>query len=112
MKISEERLQADCFQWFWNTYPQYRRLLWAVPNGGWRNKKEAAKLKATGVVKGVHDLHLFFEGKFVTFELKVDDNEMTEEQMDFADKISNHGGTWFLIKTFEKFKKEVLKILD
>lgn len=38
-------------------YPQLR-LLFAVPNGGWRNKVVAAKLKAEGVKSGVPDLLL------------------------------------------------------
>ena len=32
--------------------------LYAIPNGGTRNKREAARLKAQGVKGGVSDLHL------------------------------------------------------
>lgn len=38
-------------------YPELR-LMFAIPNGGTRDKKEAAKLKATGVKPGVPDLML------------------------------------------------------
>ena len=41
----EERLQVSCVNWFDYQYPQYRQLLFAVPNGGSRNKIEAANLK-------------------------------------------------------------------
>jgi hypothetical protein len=34
------------------------RLLYAIPNGGWRHPAEAAKLKASGVRAGVPDLCL------------------------------------------------------
>lgn len=112
IKISEDKLQSDCFQWFWNNYPQYRMLLWAVPNGGYRNKREAVKLKATGLVKGVHDLHFFFEQQFYTFELKIDDNNLSDEQMMFWSRITEHGGKCFEIRTFESFKVEMLKIIN
>lgn len=41
-------------QWFRRTYPKV--LIFSVPNGGHRRPAVAAKMKATGVVKGVPDL--------------------------------------------------------
>ena len=59
---SESRIQSQCFTWFWNKYPQYRGLLFHIPNGGKRTKVEAARLKAMGVVPGVPDLFLAIAG--------------------------------------------------
>ena len=42
----EERLQMDCVKWFRYQYMTHWRQLFAVPNGGSRNKKEAANMKA------------------------------------------------------------------
>jgi hypothetical protein len=39
-------------------YPEYSELLMAIPNGGLRNKRVAAKLKAEGVLPGAPDLFL------------------------------------------------------
>lgn len=40
-----------------NTYPELK-FMFAIPNGGFRNKSEAGKLKASGVKSGVPDICL------------------------------------------------------
>lgn len=55
---TEARIQSECYTWFWNNFPQYRRLLFHIPNGGKRTKIEASRLKAMGVLPGVPDLFL------------------------------------------------------
>lgn len=39
-------------------HPITRQYLYHVPNGGNRNEREAARMKAMGVRAGVHDYHL------------------------------------------------------
>lgn len=102
--MTEDQLQEKCFQWAWNTYPQTRRLLWAVPNGGSRHLYEAQKFKATGVIAGVHDLHLLWNHQFYTFELKVGTNTMSEAQILYARAIEQQGGVWYEIRNLETFK--------
>lgn len=117
--MSEDQLQASCWQWAWNTYPQTRRLLWAVPNGGNREIKVAIVLQATGVIAGVHDLHFLWQGVLHTFELKVNGNELTEDrvvltgsgrtkvifgQREWAVKMREQGGLCWCIKELEQFK--------
>lgn len=109
---SEDQLQAKCYQWFHNNHPDLRGLLWAVPNGGWRNKREAVKLKATGVVKGVHDLHLFYKGILYTFELKVDKNKQSKAQIDWGEKIRQQGALSYEVRDFEYFKFLIDSILE
>lgn len=41
-------------------YPHHARLLFAIPNGGHRNKVTAAILKSEGVTSGVPDLFFAF----------------------------------------------------
>lgn len=108
---NEDQLQAFCFQWAWNTYPQIRPLLWHVPNGGSRNKIEGMQMKAKGVVPGVHDLHLFWNGRFITFELKFGSATLSEEQEAFAAALLAQGGTWYEIRSFEQFAAAFLSIL-
>lgn len=55
---SEHDLQVACVNWFRLTYRDIRDMLFAIPNGGWRNATTAAKLKAEGVLAGVPDLFL------------------------------------------------------
>jgi hypothetical protein len=56
MKNLEHSLQTGCVKWFRYQYPQY--LIYAIPNGGLRNKVVAAKLKEEGLLAGVPDLHI------------------------------------------------------
>lgn len=57
---SEDAEQMALFAWCALNFKQYPQLKWmhAIPNGGYRNKAEAAKLVATGVRKGVFDVFL------------------------------------------------------
>lgn len=58
MNHPEHELQKSCVKWFRLQYPEYTNLLFAIPNGGKRNAREAARLKAEGVTPGVPDLFL------------------------------------------------------
>lgn len=109
--MTEDQLQSKCFQWTWNTHPETRYCLWAVPNGGDRRPYEAARLKATGVVSGVHDLHFLWKGKFYTFELKVGSNKLSPHQITFGCQVLLHGGEWYEIRDFETFQKTFLGII-
>lgn len=53
---SEDSEQMHFVQWFRRTYTGV--LIYAIPNGGARHPAVAAKLKATGVTKGIPDLHV------------------------------------------------------
>lgn len=53
---SEHQEQRDFVHWFRLAYPGV--LIFAIPNGGLRNKITAARLKAEGVVSGVPDLFI------------------------------------------------------
>jgi hypothetical protein len=74
-------------------YPELS-LMFAIPNGGERNKIVAGNLKAEGVKAGVLDIFLpvargGFHGLFV--ELKVDKNRMTPEQITFGAAVALQG---------------------
>lgn len=119
---SEDRLQADCYAWAVKRHPQVFRLLWAVPNGGERNPVVAAKLQATGVLSGVHDIHLLWCGFFYTFELKVRGRKLTRDrvvrgravfgQYEWAEAVSRHGGRSFKIESLDSFKHVFTAIIE
>jgi hypothetical protein len=109
--MNENKLQAKCFQWFWNNFPGLRRTLWAVPNGGKRDKREAMTLKATGVISGVHDLHFIYNNRFYTFELKVGNNKFSENQLKYMEAIENQGAMSFEIRNFDQFREIITKII-
>ncbi len=78
--ISEAKLQAELFKYYWNNYPQTRRRIFHCPNGGSRNKVEALQLKAQGVVKGIPDLLILGNKGFSAIELKIDKGKVLPEQ--------------------------------
>ena len=85
MKSSEAVEQQHLFQWAAfaaGRYPELR-FMFHVPNGGSRNKAEAAHLKAQGVKAGVPDICLPVPraGKHgLWIELKAGKNKTTERQ--------------------------------
>jgi len=92
MKHHEDSMQAACVRWFRLQYPQ--RVIFAVPNGGRRNPREAARLRMQGVLSGVADLcvpepHNGFHGMFV--ELKFGKNKTTDAQEKFLDAMRDRG---------------------
>lgn len=108
---NEDQLQAHCFQWAHNILIKYQAPIWAVPNGGRRSIIEAQKLKATGVISGVHDVHLLFKGTLYTFEFKFGNNIMTSDQGRFAEKVTAQGGVWYEIRSFEQWQEIINNIL-
>jgi hypothetical protein len=61
-----------------------------IPNGGHRNKIEAARLKAAGVKSGVWDLFLpvpvgNYHGLYI--EMKVGTNALTKQQSEFLEHL-------------------------
>ena len=75
---SEQSHQKAIFCWAalnFNKYPQLK-FMYHIPNGGFRNVREAANLKAAGVRAGVPDIHLpakcgQYGGLFIELKVKV-----------------------------------------
>lgn len=111
--MSELQLQARCFQWAHNNYPQLRKLLFAVPNGGRRSKREAMALKASGVVAGIPDLICVYGGVPVGIELKEGDKYDTSDDQDKVHARWNQEGiTVHVVRTFEEFQSLIIKIIS
>ena len=53
---TEHEEQREFVCWFRRTYPEIR--IFAIPNGGFRGKSQAGRLKAEGVSAGVPDLYI------------------------------------------------------
>jgi len=92
----EHRNQVWLFQWVAANLRKYPDLecLYAIPNGGQRNKAVAAKLKAEGVKSGVSDLHLpVARGGFcgLWIELKIEPNKPTKAQIQWLESMRAQG---------------------
>lgn len=93
---SEDEEQQKVIYWtelMSNAYPDLQ-MLYHVPNGGSRNRVEAAKLKRMGVRAGVPDLVLpvprnGYAGLYI--ELKVGENRPSKNQKNWLEKLALQG---------------------
>ena len=106
MKQEESILQSACVRWFRLQYPNL--VIYAVPNGGSRNVREAQRLKTEGVLAGVADLVVLLpQGKSLYIEMKVKGNKQTLNQKEFQQKAEVLGHTYAVCYSFEDFEKVV-----
>lgn len=95
-KRSEDTEQIKVVSWAeWNEgrYPELR-WLFHIPNGGSRNKQEAAKLKQMGVKAGVSDLCLPYpRGMYcgLYIEMKYGSNRQQDTQKEFLADMAEAG---------------------
>ncbi len=57
---SESQIQHVCVCWFRHTFAKVAYLLFAIPNGGRRDKRTGAVMKYEGAVSGISDLVLLY----------------------------------------------------
>lgn len=89
-------MQVAFFNWCWakeNKYPALRNVF-AIPNGGARDVRVAAKMKAEGVRKGVLDVMIAhpsngLHGLFIEFKNK--GRKPTPEQLDWIARLTAAG---------------------
>ena len=93
---SEETEQINLMNWARTHEYDYPELKWLmhIPNGGKRNRAEAAKFKQLGVKAGVSDLFLpapkgVYNGLFI--EMKYGDNTLQKCQKEFLKDMSDAG---------------------
>ena len=75
------------------TDPRWRQAF-AIPNGGLRSKKTAARLKAEGVKAGVPDIFLpvsvgIWSGLFIEMK-RTKGGRLSDEQREFIDRLDPH----------------------
>lgn len=109
---SEDALQQKCYFWFHNNYQDLRGLLFHVPNGGARNKREAMKFKQIGLVPGVADLLFMFQGSVICFELKNSRGRQSDIQKGWQSKVEMQGFPYYIIRTLEEFKIVIKTIVE
>ena len=109
MNQLELKLQATCFQWYWNHFPQYRRLLHANNNNS-ENQIKGNQNKAIGVVAGVADMELNFMARTYFFEFKTATGTQSPEQKEFQERVTQHGFEYHIIRSFEAFKATIHEI--
>ncbi len=126
MNNDEHQLQCACVRWFAYQYPQYNGLLFAIPNGSYRSKATAGKLKAEGVVPGVADLillvpkcntYVYFGGEVtlsyhaLCIEMKTEKGRQSPEQHEWQAKVESQGYRYAVCRSFDDFTRTVNEYL-
>lgn len=113
---SEAKIQHTCVCWFRMTFPKVDRLLFSVPNGGWRGGRAGASMVYEGQVKGVADLILLFPkgGKSsLCIEMKVPKRKgssagsQSVAQKEWQTLVESNGSTYVVCHGLVEFVKAV-----
>ena len=114
---SESNEQISLFEWCeynLGKYPELK-LLFHVPNGGYRSTATAGRMKAEGVKAGVPDLFLpvarqGYHGLFI--EMKAGRNKPTAYQTQWLENLSNQGYLAVVCYGWEEAAKVLTEYLD
>ena len=103
----EHRLQCACVNWFRLQYPTHASALFAVPNGGRRDRVSGAKLKAEGVLAGVSDLILLLPRDWchgLLIEMKTAKGKQSPAQRDWQHDMERRGYRYVICRSFDEFQ--------
>ena len=114
---TESQEQSALFEWaqlLERRTPELR-LLFAIPNGGLRNKVVAAKLKAEGVKSGVPDVCLpvarnEHNGLFIEMKRRKD-GKVSLEQAEWIRLLIEQGYKVMVCRGFDEAKKTIEEYL-
>lgn len=104
----EHKLQCACVRWFRLQYPLLANALFAIPNGGSRNKIEANNMKQEGVTAGVADLILLMRNAnygALCIEMKTLKGIQSETQKKWQHLTESLGNKYVICRSFEEFTK-------
>ena len=114
---NEGKIQAECFAWFWNDYPQYRKLLFHIPNENDRSDSniiQGAIRKSLGVVAGVSDLILLVpRGLYHGLCIEMKDEKGTQKpaQKEWQTLVEAQGYKYCLCRSLAQFKSIIYEYL-
>jgi hypothetical protein len=111
----EHQLQCACVQWFKLQFPAMRHNLFAVPNGGRRDRITGARLKAEGVKAGVADLILLRRNSqygALLIELKTPRGSQSQAQRDWQKAIEKDGYKYVVVRSVQAFIQTINDYLD
>lgn len=116
--MPEGRIQAECYQYFWNAYPQYRGLYFAVPNENSRADSNAitgAIRRSMGVYHGVSDtLMLIPRGRShgLCIEYKDENGKQSEHQIKWQALVESQGYCYKVCRSLDQFKEIITEYLN
>ena len=106
----EHNIQCNCVKWFRLKYRRFAHNLFAVPNGGWRNRTVAAKLKGEGVLAGVSDL-IFLKSNVhygaLLIEMKREKGKQSDAQREWQRLMEADGFKYVVCRSLDDFMREI-----
>jgi len=114
MRHLESAVQKNCVSWFRLQYPKLRKNLIAVPNGGARNRTEAAIMKGEGVTAGVADLVLFYptpKHHALCIEMKTKDGRQQPSQKQWQQAVEYFGYKYVICRSLDEFRDIIYSYL-
>lgn len=109
----EHELQVACVEWFRYQYPRLSKRLFAVPNGGYRDRRTAAKLKDEGVLSGVSDLILLkpntrFHALLIEMKVTEKYSRQSSEQKEWQKELTSLDEYKYVVcRSIDDFMREV-----
>ena len=104
--MTEHEIQREFVKWFRQTYKGVR--IFAIPNGGYRGKSQAMKLKAEGVSKGVPDL--FCPELYLWIEMKREKGGIVSpEQKEWLEYLASVGYKTMICRGLDDAKAQVVE---
>lgn len=114
---TEDEEQATVIEWAELNAVHFPdlKLLYAIPNGGKRDVREAAKFKRTGVKPGVPDLHLpvpkgGYHGLYIEMKRKKD-GKLSPDQREWLRILTEQGHYCAVCKGWEQAVKTIINYL-
>jgi len=96
MKRLEDFIQYKCAEYLRSIGQPF----FFVPNAGKRGAREGARLKAMGMLAGVHDIWLIFERNHVEpVEIKTDSGKLLASQVKFHAALAKMGSHHHIIQS-------------
>lgn len=103
--MTEARIQQECFQWHWNTYPNDRKRLFLIHNTP-KNAIDGARLRGMGMVAGVSDLiYLRDELPPLCIEMKDETGKQSQAQKDWQKVAESVGCKYVIIRSLAEFQE-------
>lgn len=122
MKNLESNIQITCVDWFrrlspWRLDDDVQRMFFSVPNGGHRNYRTAAIMKAEGVMRGVADILLLVpKGKYhdLCIEMKTPSRSsgQSDYQIEWQQSAEKFGYEYVVCRCFDDFERVVTSYMS
>ena len=109
----ESNIQQAVVKWFRMQYPRF--IIAAVPNGGFRNAREAAIMQREGVLAGFADLVVLAQRNVLFLEMKTTKGKQSDKQKEFQNKVSKLGFEYIVCRSFGQARLAIerwLKVIE